>query len=148
MNFRLNATIAAAVISLISGFQFQAFASEPDYLCFVTTGSGEVLDLSQSLCADKATKPTFAALDKAFIEAYKSQAMRHADVRDNLLAKIQQSPEANIASAKGVCNDLEAGVSLEEIQEAQSEDHEAKADEVNSEIVNQLAQQYYCPGVQ
>lgn len=148
MNFRLNATIAAAAISLVSGFQFQAFASEPDYFCFVTTGAGEVLDLSQSLCADKATKPSLAALDKAFVEAYKSQAMTHADVRDNLLAKIQQSPEANIAEAKGVCNDLEAGISLEEIQEAQSEEHEAKADEVNSEIVNQLATRYYCPGVQ
>lgn len=148
MNFRLNATIAAAAISLVSGFQFQAFASEPGYLCFVTTGTGEVLDLSQDLCADKATKPSMAALDKAFIEAYKSQAMQHADVRDNLLTQIQQSPEATIATAKGVCNDLEAGISLEEIQEDQSEGHEAKADEVNSKIVNQLAKQYYCPGIQ
>ena len=148
MNFRFNATIAAAAIVLVSGFQFQAFASEPDYLCFVTTGAGDVLDLSQSLCAEKATKSTIAALDKAFIEAYKQQAMTHADVRDNLIANIQQSPEANIAAAKGVCNDLEAGITLEEIQEAQSEEHEAKADEVNSEIVNKLATQYYCPGVQ
>lgn len=147
MNFRLNATLAAAV-SLVSGFQFQAFASEPDYLCFVTTGAGDVLDLSQSLCADKATKPSMTALDKAFIEAYKQQVMAHADVRDNLIAKIQQSPETSIAAAKGVCNDLEAGISIEEIQEAQSEKHEAKADEVNSEIVNKLATQYYCPGVQ
>jgi len=148
MNFRLNATIAAAAIFLVSGFQFQAFAAEPDYLCFVTTGTGEVLDLSQALCADKATKPSMAALDKAFIEAYKSQAMQHANVRDNLIAKIQQSPEASIAAARSVCNDLEAGISLEEIQEAQSEDHEAEADKVNSEIVNQLATQYYCPGIQ
>lgn len=148
MNFRLNATIAAAAISLVSGFQFQAFAAEPDYLCFVTTGAGEVLDLSQALCADKATKSPMASLDKAFIEAYKDQAMQHADVRDNLIANIQQSPEASIAAAKGVCNDLEAGITLAEIKEAQSEDHEAKADEVNSDILNKLATQYYCPGVQ
>jgi hypothetical protein len=146
-SFRLNATIAAATISLVSGFQFQAFAFEPDYLCFVTTGAGEVLDLSQSLCTNKSATSSIATLDKAFIEAYKNQAMQYADVRDNLLAKIQQSPEANIAAAKGVCNDLEAGISLEEIQEHQSEGHEAKADEVNSEIVNRLATQYYCPGV-
>lgn len=147
MNFRLNAAIAAA-IALVSGCQFHAFASEPDYLCFVTTGAGDVLDLSQSLCADKATKPSVAPLDKAFIEAYKQQAMAHADVRDNLIAQIQQSPEASIATAKGVCNDLEAGISIEEIQEAQSEKHQAKADEVNSEIVNKLATQYYCPSLQ
>jgi hypothetical protein len=148
MNPRLNAAIATAAISLISSFQFPAFAAEPDYLCFVTTGAGEVLDLSQSLCADKAAKSSKAALDRAFIEAYKDQARQHADVRDNLLARIQQSPDASIAAAKGVCNSLEAGISLEEIQEVQSEEHEAKADEVNSQILNQLATQYYCPGVQ
>lgn len=89
-----------------------------------------------------------ASSDKAFIEAYKSQAMQHADVRDDLMAQIQQSPEATIAKAKGVCNDLEAGISLEEIQEYQSEGHEAEADRVNSGIVNQLATQYYCPSAQ
>ena len=114
----LSAAITAATISLIPSLYVRALATEPNYLCFFKTNSGKVVDLSDSVCHGK--KSTDGAKnDKAFIEAYKSQAMKYSDVRDNLISSIQSSPEEKIQQAKGVCTDLKAGLSMDEIEEDQ-----------------------------
>jgi hypothetical protein len=137
---RLSATLTATVISLIPGFYARAIATEPNYLCFFTTSGGEVVDLSDSICHSKKSKA-----DKAFIEAYKSQAMKHPDVRDNLIANIESSSEDDIEQAKGICKDLRAGLTLDEIQEDQTGENSEQASVVKANIISDLATQYYCP---
>lgn len=145
MNFRrLSAAVTATIITLIPGYS-NVQAAEPDYLCFLTTNSGEVVDLSESLCHSKKSKLGGAKTDKEFIEEYKSRAMKYPDVRDNLIASIENSPESDIERAKGVCTDLKAGLSLDEIQEDQGEENAGKAGMVKSNIITNLASKYYCP---
>lgn len=142
---RLSAALTASVISLIPGFHDRAIATEPDYLCFFTTNSGEVVDLSDSICDSKKSKAGEDKSDKAFIEAYKSLAMKHPDVRDNLIANIESSSEADIEKAKGICKDLRAGLTLDEIQEDRTQENIEKASVVKANIISNLATQYYCP---
>ena len=142
---RLSATVTAAIIFLIPGLCDRAGSVDPDYLCFFTTNSGEVVDLSESICHSKKSKQGGAKTDKAFIEEYKTRAMKHPDVRDNLLAQIQNSPESDIERAKSVCTDLKAGLTLDEIQEDQAEENVGRAGIVKASIINNLATKYYCP---
>jgi len=144
---RVSATITATVLSLVSGFHTRAIATEPDYICFMTTSSGQVLDLSGSLCHSKTSQLKDANNpDQAFIEAYKHQAMRYPAVSDNLLASIQKSPEEDIQQAKSICSNLRSGLSLDEIKESQSqENNDDRVSTINATIINDLATKYYCP---
>lgn len=145
MKFLCLNVVTTTVISLISGFHAQAIAVEPDYLCFITSSSGQVLDLSESLCGSKKSQPKVASSDRAFVEAYKSQVMKYPAVRDELLASIKKSPEGNIRQARSVCDALKAGLSLNEIAVNQAEEDNNRASMVNASIINSLATQYYCP---
>lgn len=146
MKFRcLSATLTATVISLIPGFYARAIATEPNYLCFLTTNRGEVVDLSESICDAKKPKAGDDKKNKAFIEAYKSQAMNHPDVRDNLIANIESSSEDDIEQAKGICKDLRAGLTLDEIQQDRAGENSEQASVVKANIISDLATQYYCP---
>lgn len=144
--FHLSATITATAFYLMPGFHSSAIASEPDYLCFFTSSSGKVIDLTKSFCA--AAKPKVEDgdnKDKAFIEAYKQQVSAYPEVRDNLLASMEQSPQTNIEQAKSVCNQLKAGLSFEDIQKTQTEEDSEPANIVNANIIDDLAIKYYCP---
>ncbi len=144
---RISATITVTVICLISGLQEGAIAAEPDYLCFLATNRGEVVDLSDSICHSKKSKLGNGTSDKAFIEEYKYQAMGYPDVRDNLIAGIQSSPEKNIEQAKAICNDLKSGLTLDEIQQDQGAENTERASVVKANIISALATKYYCPEV-
>ena len=142
----LTAAITAATISLIPSLHVRAQATEPNYLCFFKTNSGKVVDLSDSVCHGK--KSTDGAKnDKAFIEAYKSQAMKYSDVRDNLISSIQSSPEEKIQQAKGVCTDLKAGLSMDEIEEDRADENVERASRISASIVSSLASKYFCQDV-
>lgn len=144
----LSATLSAAVLSFFPSFHAFASVEEPNYVCFMTTQSGEVVNLSDSLCkSNKSASADSANGDQTFIEEYKHKLMEYpmAQVRDNLLASVEQSPELNINQAKRVCSDLESGLSLEEIQQNQSEEIVERAGIVSAGIINTLAPKYYCP---
>lgn len=147
MKFLCMNAVTTTVISLICGFHATAIAVEPDYLCFITSPSGEVLDLSESLCGSKKSQPKVANSDRAFVEAYKRQVMKYPAVRDELLASIKKSPEGNIRQARSVCDALKAGLSLNEIAVNQAEDSDDRASMVNASIINDLATEYYCPRI-
>ena len=140
----LSAAITATAISLIPSLHVRALAIEPDYLCFFKTDSGRVVDLSDSVCHGKKSQLADAAKNNAFIEAYKNQAMKYADVRDNLIANIENSPEEKIQQAKAVCTDLKAGLSMDEIEEDRADDSIDRVGKINASIVNKLATQYFC----
>ncbi len=64
----LSAVLSAAVISVVD-FHARAIAQEPDYACFMTTQSGQVIDLTNSLCGFKKSASTVSAKsDKGYID--------------------------------------------------------------------------------
>ncbi len=71
--------------------------------------------------------------------------MKYPDVRDKLLARAKKSPEQSITEAKSVCNELKAGLSLDEIQQNQASETFEKASIFNVSVINSLATKYYCP---
>lgn len=142
----LSATVAATLISLIPSLSNPAIASDPDYICFATTSSGQVLDLSDSIChAKKSSQQDSGNPDEAFIDAYKQQAMKYSDVKDNLIARVERSPQASIERAKSICSDLRAGLTMDEIAENEANENTERVNVINTSIVNDLAAKYYCP---
>ena len=140
---RLSATLAVAVTFLLPTV---AIAQEPDYICFMTTPSGQVVDLSDSLChATKSQPDDGNNQDQAFVEDYKQEAMAEPAMRDNLLANVQQSSEENISKAKSFCNSLKDGYSLQQAQRRLATTNTRTASTVNARIVQDLATKYYCP---
>lgn len=146
MKFLPLSAALSAVIIFMPGLQVSTNAQEYDYVCFLTTQSGQVVDLTDSLCDNKKSTAAVSTNDQAFIEEYKRNVMQYPEVRDNLLASVQETPEQSISHAKRVCNDLQAGLSLSEVP-AQDGEIDQKAAIVNTAIINTLATKYYCPDV-
>lgn len=63
----LSAVLSAAVIS-VTGFHARAIAQKPDYACFMTTQSGQIIDLTQSLCGFKKSASTVAKSNQGYID--------------------------------------------------------------------------------
>lgn len=149
MNLLRLSAVSATIISLIPVLSLKAIAQEPDYACFMTTASGRVIDLSESVCQIKESAPTAQAMtvnnDQAFLEDYKRTVSNFPDVRDKLLARVEKSPEQGISEAKNVCNELKAGLSIEEIQQNQAGENLGKVNIFNASVVSTLATKYYCP---
>ena len=147
----LSTALSAAIVLLLPGFQLPAQAQAPEYLCFMTTTSGQVLDLSSSLCSNGEKKISALPVNseqanaEAFTAEYNRSLNQYPDVREQLQANNQQSPEATIEQAKTVCEDLSMGVSLEQIKINQTEESTERTNLVNAEIVNELAVKHYCP---
>lgn len=137
----------SAVISFLPILE-SAIAQNVDYPCFMTTASGEVIDLSQSVCKLKKSATTAANpanSDQAFMQDYKRTVSNYPDVRDQLLASAEKSPQQGINEAKNVCNELKSGLSLEEIQQNQASENFEKASIFNTSVISTLATKYYCP---
>lgn len=145
----LSAALSATVISFVPVLHSKAIAQEPDYACFMTTASGQVIDLSESVCKITKSAPTAQAEtgnnDQAFLEDYRRTVSNFPDVRDNLLARVEKNPEQGISEAKNVCNELKEGLSIEEIQQNQVSENYEKANIFNASVVSTLATKYYCP---
>lgn len=145
----LSAALSATVISFLPVLHLKAIAQEPDYACFMTTASGQVIDLSESVCKITKSAPTAQAKtdnnDQAFLEDYRRTVSNFPDVRDNLLARVEKTPEQGISQAKNVCNELKEGLSIEEIQQNQVSENYEKANIFNASVVSTLATKYYCP---
>lgn len=152
----LTAAVSAAVISFVPVFHGSANAQENDYDCFMTTQSGQVVDLSESVCGVKKAPAEVSAnndpavmsdTDQAFLEDYEQNVMQNPEVRDNLLANAKLAPEQSINQAKNLCNDMKAGLSFNEVQKNYDQEADQKAGLVNEAIINSLATKYYCPEV-
>lgn len=152
----LTAVVSAAVISFVPVFHGSATAQQNDYDCFMTTQSGQVVDLSESVCGVKKSPAGASAnngsavisdTDQAFLEDYEQNVMQNPEVRDNLLANAKVAPEQSINQAKNLCNDMKAGLSFNEVQKDYDQEADQKAGIVNAAIINSLATKYYCPEV-
>lgn len=147
MNVQYLSAIASIAICLLPGISYAQ--EQPDYACFFTTNTGNTVDFSQtSLCgAPKAAPKAPVNTDEAFLAEYKRTVMQYAEVRDNLLANAQQSPQINSLQAQKVCNELKSGLSLEEIKQKQATESAEQSSIVNAQIITNLATKYYCPNV-
>ncbi len=144
----LSAIISVATCLLPGIGYAQAIITErSDYACFLTTSSGITVDFSQtSLCGAQKSAPKVPVnTDEAFLAEYKRNVMQYAEVRDNLLANAEQSPQTSSLQAQKVCNELKSGLSLEEIQQKQVTESAEQTSIINARIVNNLATKYYCP---
>lgn len=145
---RLSAALSAVAACLLPGFYASVNAQEAEFTCFMTTQSGQVIDLSQSVCgSNQSIAPPLAATDTKFIAAYKRQVMQYPDVRDNLLASAKESPEPSIGQAKSVCDNLRSGLSLQDIEQNQANEMLEREEAVSANIINTLAPKYYCPEI-
>jgi hypothetical protein len=143
------ATISTAAISFLAGLA-PAIARDADYVCYMTTKSGQVLDLSASVCQVNASTRLARATsdvggDRAFLADYKRTVTSYPQIRDKLLASIEQSPESSIMQAKSICNELEVGLTLEDVIYHRTEGVTNTVDTVNSSIIATLATKHYCP---
>lgn len=140
--------IAIATVCLLPGVSDRAYSQQQlDYACFVTTSSGNTVDFSQtSLCGTQKSAPKVPVnTDEAFLAEYKRNVMQYAEVRDNLLANAQQSPQVASSQAQRVCNDLKSGLSLDQIKQKQATETVEQSSIVNAQIITDLATKYYCP---
>lgn len=90
---RLSAAISAIVLSLVPCFHTSANALEPDYPCFMTTPSGKVLDLSESLCGTKKSAPEVSANIGQPFRKYKKRYLPEEALRQKALRLIQSSKQ-------------------------------------------------------
>lgn len=142
--------ILIAATSLLPQLSTTTLAHDADHVCYMKNKSGQIIDLSASICQmDASTRlakvKNATGSDRAFIADYQRAVMGYPDVRDKLLASVQSSPESNITQAKSVCSELEAGLSLEDIQMYQTQGVVNKVDNVNLSVVARLATKHYCP---
>lgn len=151
MKLRYLGAVASLAICFVPGmYNNRAIAqTQLDYACFFTNPSGETVDFSSSsLCgAQKTVAAAPLNPDEAFLAEYKRNVMQYAEVRDSLLASANQSPEVSSMQAKRVCDDLKAGMSLDEIKQKQSRETVEQSSIVNAQIVTNLATKYYCPNL-
>lgn len=137
---------ASLVVSF--GLSLNAIAHEAEHICYMTTNSGQVIDLSKSVCQRNLSNQAGAKTgsgDQAFLTDYKQIVMNYPDARETLLASVERSPESSISQAKSVCNDLEAGLSIEDIRHSHTEGTSNKVDALNVSLITSLAPKYYCP---
>ncbi|MBW4486816.1 MAG: hypothetical protein KME12_03385 [Trichocoleus desertorum ATA4-8-CV12] len=127
-------------------------AEEVDYLCFMRDGAGRAVNLSESVCGFKPDAISVNPdLDSAFIAGYRNLTTnKPAKIRNLLLELSAGSPELLINEAKGVCEGIKAGLSLDTIRRLQTRAVSRSsiytdANMVSTELINALGPQYYCP---
>lgn len=98
--------------------------------------------------------PTLAQrdTDATFIADFKRYAAYFPEVKNFLIEGIESRPDLDINSAKAVCDDLQKGATMEQIENHRAGIIAKRADPfvrrllaVNTAIVQTLATKYYCP---
>lgn len=150
---RICCGLSTIFFCLLSYSQLPAIAQPSDYLCYMTTSSGQVIDLSDSCRSQNSFTVPTPSIDSLFLRDYKqalTQTATNYNIRELLL---KQSPESKIQYALAVCNGLKAGLSLTQVQNLQAEqivktninEFTQLSGVINVDIISKLASKYYCP---
>lgn len=148
---RTFCSVSTIFFCLLPNNQLSA-AQVPDYLCYMTTAAGQVIDLSESCRSQRRLVPT-PSVDSLFLRDYEQAIARIQTNRNIREVLLKQSPESKIEYAQSVCNGLKAGLSPTQVQTLQSEQI-ARTDPnqvtqlggvITVNIINMLAPKYYCP---
>ena len=153
-----------SAICLLSGLILPnaAWAGTPDYICYIQIGSGQVVDLTHTVCKSHFEKAAEPAADNA---VYLSSVEKLVESNDNFLGLIDSNPELIIAAAQNYCVARRSGMSEQQYMESQHEElmstlSESSTEDDNSEQMKQyetafmatavaveFAPSHYCPGV-
>jgi hypothetical protein len=108
--------------------------------------------LSVLLAPSAAFAQPLSQVDKAFVTAYKQQAMQVQAGQIRAIVHMQATnPEGIIDNAKSVCKALRDGLTMDEIIDAQAEavvDQDGEVYEATVQVLgitNGLAVPHYCP---
>jgi hypothetical protein len=118
-------------------------AQAPDDLyCYFETSDGRILNINQ-LCGDVPTKndrPTIQvtqnSVEARFLENFRGSLTRRTDSSPGAINEIQKNPQALVNQAKQICQQLQAGRSL---------DNFAPQGEPKTDTLYALAPKYFCP---
>ena len=96
----LGTVLSAAILSFLPCFYASANAQEADYTCFMTTESGQVIDLSKSVCGSKkksvktvSANSDSANSDQAVNAESKRKLSENKELRKEALRLIQTSKD-------------------------------------------------------
>ncbi|MCU0551558.1 MAG: hypothetical protein MUC48_19620 [Leptolyngbya sp. Prado105] len=159
----LKTQFIAGLIAFTPLLASSAFARQPDHGCYMRTSSGQVINLSSSICKFDLDEK-FAKQDIAYLAAIKQMMGSHSDRwMTDALAK---NPSLFTAAAREYCQARQSGVSDQQYMEEKyqavmdsrsanppqsREEHEQQqayqAQLVPVSIAMSLAPQHYCPEV-
>jgi len=109
-----------------------------DYVCYIKTSDGRTIDLGK-LCGSSGSGRPIALEpnDQAFLNSYQlSLSKRLNSSSSDAVSRVQRNPQAAIERARGICNALSAGKSIDLLQPQGNAEVDA---------LNALAPKYYCP---
>lgn len=109
-----------------------------DYVCYIKTSEGRTIDLGK-LCGSSGSGRPIALEpnDRAFLNSYqRSLSKRLNSSSSDAVSRVQRNPQAVIQRARGICNALSAGMSIDLLQPQGNAEVDA---------LNALAPKYYCP---
>ncbi|MEG3928591.1 DUF732 domain-containing protein [Microcoleus sp. D3_18a_C4] len=133
------------VVMVLSAFAVDLFQSSgslaqipDDYVCYIQRSNGQTIDLGK-LCGSSGRGRPIALQpnDQAFINNYqRSLSKRLNSSSSDAVSRVQRNPQAAIERARGICNALSGGMSIDLLQPKGNAEVDA---------LNALAPKYYCP---
>jgi hypothetical protein len=107
-----------------------------DYVCYIKTSDGRTIDLVK-LCGSSGRGRAIALdpKDQAFVNSYQRSLSKRLN-SSSFVSRVQRNPQVVIERARGICNALSAGMSIDLLQPQGN----AEVD-----VLNALAPKYYCP---
>ncbi|MBD2386670.1 DUF732 domain-containing protein [Cylindrospermum sp. FACHB-282] len=105
------------------------------------TNEGQIINLSKLCGINKiqVLKSKLSTTDQQFLEDYKSflrKRQRGLPLINNALSKAQQSPEDIVQHAKRICSSIKTGT---------PENSQEISANIDADIINTMAVEYYCP---
>jgi|GEM_PF-797419 len=145
-----------------------AAATNPDYGCYMQTGSKQIIDLTRSVCGFNAAQAAKdAKKDTSYLAAVKKLLGQDSGGNDSLTKLVETNPDLLTTAARDYCQARQGGKSEEEIMEntyresmesleiagsnvttrqgAEQLQRQMEAKIAPIELARSLASQHYCP---
>lgn len=158
----MRSQLIVSSIAVSAFFAFPAFARQPDHGCYMQTSSGQIVNLSRSVCRFDSGDAS-ASQDAAYLAAIKKMMGEQAEPW--MLEMLANNPNSFTTSAREYCQARQSGVSdsqfidrkyqalLESLSSAANEkDHEQQNREYYAKLMPyslaaSFASEHYCPTV-
>ena len=108
-----------------------------DFVCYMQTSNGRVLDLNRLCGGKKGTVNALSTTDQSFLDRYRSFLGKRATKLPSVQAaqlQAQQNPQAVLQRAQAVCTALRGG-----------QTEPSTAGQVGDDLFTTLAPEYFCP---
>jgi len=108
-----------------------------DFVCYMQTSDGRVLDLNKLCGGKKGTVNALSTTDQSFLDRYRSYLGKRSTKLPSVQAaqlQAQQNPQAVLQLAQAVCTALRTG-----------QPQPTTAGQVGDDLFTTLAPEYFCP---